>query len=201
LNEFASQQVSQQFELLESGRFTSLLPEGEVDLFLEVFSSPPKLVINGAVHIAIPLVELARTMGYYTIVIDARRTFATRERFPHADELVIEWPSDALKKIQLDESTYFVTLTHDDKLDVPALEVVLDSPVRYVGALGSTKTNANRARQLLENGVSEEKISRIHAPIGLDLGAKGVEEIALSIMAEMVAVRHGKGSKKERQIA
>lgn len=184
-------QALEQLKQLESSRFTAQHGDEMLDLFIEVFPPLPKLIINGAVHMAIPLVSLAKVMGFHVIVIDARRAFATRERFPQADELIVDWPSDALRKLSLDEGTYFVTLTHDDKLDMPALEVVLSAPVRYIGALGSPKTHANRVIQLKELGITDEQITRIHAPVGLKLGAKGVEEIALSILAEMIAVRHG----------
>jgi xanthine dehydrogenase accessory factor len=162
-----------------------------VEVFIDVFAPLPRLVVIGAVHIAIPLVTIARAMNFRTIVIDARSAFATRERFPHADELIVEWPSDALEKLHIDPSTYIVCLSHDEKLDNPALQVALASPARYVGALGSRKTHANRLASLREMGLSEESLARIHAPIGLDLGAKYPEEIALSIMAEIIAERHG----------
>jgi len=164
----------------------------EVELFIDVLAPLPRLIIIGAVHIAIPLVTIARTMNYRTIVIDARSAFATRERFYHADELIVDWPASALERLHIDESTCIVCLSHDEKLDNPSLTIALASPARYVGALGSRQTHAKRLVELRAIGVSEESLARIHAPIGLDLGARGPEEIALAIMAEIIAVGHGK---------
>ncbi len=166
------------------------LEDTEVDLLMEVYPPPPKLVIVGAVHIAIPLVTLARTLGFRTIVVDARQVFATRERFHHADELIIGWPEDVLRQLPLDEGTYVVVLTHDEKLDNPALKVALEHPVRYVGALGSRKTHARRVQALKEMGLTDEQIQRIHAPIGLPINARTPEEIAVAIIAEIVAARN-----------
>ncbi len=171
------------------------------EVFIDVFPPPPRLIIVGAVHIAIPLVTFAKTLGFHTIVVDARSAFATRERFPHADELIIEWPSTAMEKLCMDEATYVVAVTHDDKLDVPALQAALASPARYVGVLGSTTAHAKRVQTLKQLGASDEQLARIHAPIGLKVGAIGPEEIALSIIAEMVAVRHGIGSRQPRPMS
>jgi xanthine dehydrogenase accessory factor len=123
------------------------------------------------------------------MVVDARSLFATRERFPHVDELVIKWPSEFLSETEIDEATYIVTLSHDEKLDNPALEVAVNSKARYIGALGSRKTHAERIKALKDKGITDEVLSRIHAPIGLNIGAVGPEEIAVSIIAEIVAVR------------
>lgn len=171
------------------------LPDGQiepVDLFIDVHVPPPKLVIVGAVHIAIPLVTFARALGFRTIVVDARTAFATEERFSHADVLVIRWPADVLPELNLNESTYVVTLTHDEKLDNPALVVALNHLVRYIGALGSRRTHARRVESLKAEGITDAQIARIHAPIGLDLGGRRPEEIALAIMAEIVSVMNGK---------
>lgn len=162
-----------------------------VELFVEVHSPPPQLVIVGAVHVAIDLVSIARTLGFRSVVVDARATFATRERFPHADEVIVEWPATALEALEIHEETYFAFLSHDPKLDNPALVVALASPARYVGALGSKKTHAKRVAALGELGVPAEQIERIHAPIGVHLGGRRPEEIALSIAAQMVQARHG----------
>lgn len=161
------------------------------EIFIDVFTPPPRLVIIGAVHIAIPLVTIAKAMYFHTTVIDARSAFATRERFPHPDALIIDWPASALERLQPDEATYVVCLSHDDKFDNPALQIALASKARYVGALGSRKTHADRLQALREMCVTEESLARIHAPVGLDLGGRYPEEIALAIMAEIVAVRHG----------
>ncbi|RMF38186.1 MAG: XdhC/CoxI family protein [Chloroflexi bacterium] len=177
-------------------RATFSVDDETVELFLDVHPPPPKLVIVGAVQIAIPLVTFAKALGFRTFVVDARAAFATHERFPHADALIVKWPTEALAEIGLDEATYVVVLSHDEKLDNPALKMALESPARYVGALGSRKTHARRVEALRQMGVSEEAIARIHAPIGLDLGAQGPEEIAVAIIAEIVAVRRGR---RERQ--
>jgi xanthine dehydrogenase accessory factor len=164
------------------------------DWFTEPFLRPPHLVIIGAIHIAIPLHRLAKLMGYRVTVVDARSKFATAERFPEADEIRVAWPDEGLKGIPLDHSTYVVILTHDPKFDLPALRAVLGKPVRYIGAIGSRKTNQNRFDQLRSEGFTEEQIAAVHGPIGLDLGGRGAEETALGILAELTAVRyHGSG--------
>ena len=163
----------------------------ELQVFVDVFSPPARMIVVGAVHIAIPLVRLAKTLGYHTIVIDPREAFATRERFPHVDELIIEWPSAALEKLRLDEGTYIAVLSHDEKLDNPALRVALASPARYVGVLGTRKKIPQRFAALRELGVTDEQLNRLRAPIGIHLGAILPDEIALSILAEMVTARHG----------
>jgi xanthine dehydrogenase accessory factor len=175
----------------QSERFV-LEHRGEpVDIFVDVQAPPPKLIVIGAVHVAIPLVTFAKTLGFRTIVVDARSAFATQERFQHADELIIRWPADVLAEMALNESTYIVILTHDDKFDNPALAVALNHPVRYIGALGSSRTHAKRVAALKAEGVSDEQLARIHAPIGLNLGGRRPEEIAVSIIAEIVAVMNG----------
>ena len=176
----------------QNGREILQTAMGEVDLFIEIFPPPPRLVIIGAVHIAVALVSMAKLLGFHTTVIDPRKSFATRERFPHPDELITKWPEEALQSIPLDEGTYLVTLSHDDKLDVPALKAGLEHPLRYIGALGSRKTHAKRLEALLEAGVDPERIGYIHTPVGLDIGSITPEEIAIAVMAEIVAARRGK---------
>lgn len=171
------------------------MPQGRLPIFIEVYPPKPRLIIIGAAHLSIPLVELAHTLGFYTMVIDARSAFATPQRFPHVDELIVEWPASALARLRLDKSCYLAFLSHDEKLDYPALQVALDSRARYIGALGSRKTHLKRIQALRDASVSEEKLNCIHAPIGLDLGAIQPDEIALSILAEIVAARHGSLSK------
>jgi xanthine dehydrogenase accessory factor len=124
-------------------------------------------------------------------VLDAREAFATRERFPDADEVLVEWPDEALGRLSITPSTAVAVLTHDDKFDVPALEVALRSPAGYVGAIGSRGTREQRERRLRSAGVTDDQISHIHGPIGLPIGAKTPEEIALAILTQIVAVRHG----------
>jgi xanthine dehydrogenase accessory factor len=162
------------------------------DVFIEGFPPPPTLVIVGAGHIAIPLTTFARTLNYRVVVIDARAAFATRERFPHADELIVEWPDEVLEKMDLNPSTSVAVLTHDPKFDEPTLKVVLSRQVGYVGAIGSRKTGEERNERLKKQGLTDEQLSRIHGPIGLNIGATSPEEMALAIMAEIVATHHGK---------
>ncbi len=162
------------------------------DVFLEVFAPPQTLVIAGAVHIAMPLVVLAQTLGFRVRVVDARRAFATRERFPTVDELIVAWPQDALKVEELGPQHYLVILSHDPKFDLPALQIALRSRAAYVGLIGSRTTQAKRRAALREAGLSEAEMARIHGPVGLDLGGREPAEIALAILAEIVAVRHGR---------
>ncbi len=164
----------------------------ETDVFIEVHPPRPKLVIVGAVHVAAVLVTFANVLGFKTIVVDPRTAFATPERFAHADELSTDWPDAALRAIGINENTYVVLLSHDQKLDIPALLVALPSPARYIGALGSKKTHRKRIEALEQAGFDSEMIARIYNPIGLDLGGRRAEEIATSILAEMIAVNHGK---------
>lgn len=159
----------------------------DVELFVEAIAPRPKLVVVGAVHAAVALVSYARTLGFRTYVVDPRAAFATPERFAHADAILHDWPQPALAAIGLNETSYVVVLSHDLKLDLPALEAALASPARYVGALGSRRTHAKRIAALREAGLADDAIARIRAPVGLDLGARTPEEIALAIIAEIVA--------------
>ncbi len=161
----------------------------KVRLFFDVIAPPPTLVMVGGVHIAVALASIAKALGYTTIVVDPRRSFGSPERFPHADRLIQAWPQEAFQDIPLTPSTAVAMLTHDPKIDDPALKIVLDSPVFYIGALGSQNTQRKRRERLLAEGLTEAQLNRIHGPIGIDLGAKTPEEIALSIMAEIIAVR------------
>lgn len=179
-----------------SGRVSLDVAGEPVDVFVDVHPPPPKLIVVGAVHIAIPLVAFGKELGFRTSVVDARSAFATEERFAHADELILKWPAKALAEMDVNAASYVVVLTHDEKLDNPALKTALESPARYVGALGSTRTHAKRVEKLKAEGVTDEQLARIHAPIGLNLGARRPEEIAVSIMAEIVAVSHGIGAKQ-----
>lgn len=169
-------------------RLTETGSAGPVELFVDVQAPPLRLFVVGAVHTAVALVAYARVLGIHTTVIDARTAFANPARFDQADQLLIRWPADVLAEQNLDEGSCVVTLSHDEKFDNPALAVALRSPALYVGALGSRKTHARRCAALLELGLTEDEIKRIHAPIGLDIGARRPEEIALAIIAEIVAV-------------
>jgi xanthine dehydrogenase accessory factor len=166
---------------------------GTIEVFIQTFPPPQQVVIVGAVHIAIPLSKMAKMLGYAVTVIDPRGVFATAARFPEADRLVVEWPEDAFKQLELNTSTSVVVLTHDPKLDLPATFAALQSPARYVGAIGSRGTTAQRKIDLAEMGATEEQLSRIHSPIGLKIGSRSPAEIALAIMAEIVATRRVQG--------
>jgi xanthine dehydrogenase accessory factor len=166
---------------------------GGVSLFVDVTAPAPRLVIFGAVDYAAALCRLARAAGWRPIVCDPRSQFATPERFPQADEVIAAWPDEAFARIGgIDRATYVAVLTHDPKLDDSALAIALDSPAPYVGAMGSRRAQEARRERLLATGLDEELLERISAPIGLDLGAVSPEETALSIMAEVVAVRNGR---------
>lgn len=158
-----------------------------LEVFLDVILPPPTLVIVGGVHIAIALVSLAKALGYRTTLVDPRRAWGSEERFPHVDRLIQAWIDDAFTQIKITRSTAVAMLTHDPKLDDPALKIALNSPAFYVGALGSKTTHAKRRERLLNDGVSEAQLSRLHAPIGLDIGAETPEEIALAILSEVVS--------------
>lgn len=160
------------------------------DCFVQVFSPPPTLTIVGAVHIAVPLVRLAQVLGFRVRVVDGRRVFATRERFPTADEVVVAWPREGLRPPFLRPQDAVVILTHDPKFDLPALEIALSSPVGYVGLLGAPSTQERRRAALVRRGLTEEDLARIHGPVGLDLGGQEPEEIALAILAQIVASRY-----------
>jgi xanthine dehydrogenase accessory factor len=165
---------------------------GPASVFLEVYPRQPRLVIFGGVHIAVALVPLARALGYRTIVADGRPAFLTRERFPDADQVILAWPEAAFEQIGLDASCYVCILSHDPKFDEPALQLALRSRARYIGAIGSRKTQASRREWLRSEGFSDADIARVHGPIGLDLGGRQPAETALAILAQMTAVRYGK---------
>ena len=157
-------------------------PDG--DWFLNPFNPPLRLILVGAVHIAQPLALIGSLAGYDVTVVDPRTSFASAERFPDV-ALVTDWPDEAMAALAPDARTAIVTLTHDPKLDDPALHAALQSPAFYVGSLGSKKTHAARIARLAEAGFTEDEIARIHGPVGLSIGAKSPAEIAISIMAEI----------------
>jgi xanthine dehydrogenase accessory factor len=163
--------------------------------FLELHLPPPRLVITGAVHISQALAPMAKLLGYDATIVDPRTAFATPERFPDVP-LLAEWPETALPKLSLDRWSAFVALTHDPKIDDPALEAALVSNCFYVGALGSKRTHGRRVESLRKRGISEEAIARIHAPIGLNIGAASPAEIALAILSEItMRLRRGPEAK------
>ncbi|HEV3377336.1 MAG TPA: XdhC/CoxI family protein [Thermoleophilaceae bacterium] len=166
---------------------------GDVSLFVDVTAPAPRLVIFGAVDYSAALCRLARAAGWRPFVCDPRSQFATQERFPEAEAVLAEWPEQAFARLGgIDRATYIAVLTHDPKLDDAALEIALRSEAPYVGAMGSRRAQAQRRERLLAAGLDEELLARVAAPIGLDLGAVTPEETALSIMAEVVAVRNGR---------
>ena len=182
-------------ETMALGNTRHVMLNDSIEVFIEVFAPPPTLVVVGGVHITIALVALAKTLGYRTIVIDPRKAFGNEQRFPNVDRLIQAWPEDAFKQVPLTRSTAVAMLTHDPKLDDPALKIALPSPAFYVGALGSRTTQSRRRARLLNEGLAETQLDRLHGPIGLDIEAHTPEEIALSIMAEIVDSRNRVGDK------
>jgi xanthine dehydrogenase accessory factor len=180
--------VEQSDELIRRGRNRVLEANG-VKVFAEVYAPPPRLLVIGAVDTAESLCRAAKLLGWHTIVADARSSFATRERIPSADELIVAWPQEVLAQVQPDHSTAIVVLTHDDKFDEPALQGALESEAFYIGALGSRRNQERRRERLLELGVAEQELSRISGPCGLDIGAETQPETAISIIGEILAIR------------
>jgi xanthine dehydrogenase accessory factor len=170
-----------------------------VSLFVDVTAPAPRLIIFGAIDYSAALCELARAAGWRPYVCDPRSAFATKQRFPAAEEIVVEWPAEAFERLGIDRATFVAVLTHDPKLDDAALTIALRSEAAYVGAMGSRRAQADRRERLLEAGLSEDELSRLAAPIGLDLGATSPEETALSILAEVVAVRNGRAGGRLEQ--
>jgi xanthine dehydrogenase accessory factor len=164
----------------------------EVQIFIQSFAPRPDMYIFGAIDFTKAMVHMGKYLGYQVTVIDARPIFATKQRFPEADAVVVEWPDEFLSHAKVDDRTALVILTHDIKFDVPVMEVALKTPAAYIGAMGSRKTQANRFAELRAKGYSEEQLARISAPIGLDIGARTPEETAISIGAEMIAHRSGR---------
>ena len=176
-------------ELVRRGRNRLLELDDGSKVFAEWYGPPPRLFVYGAVDTAESLCRAAKLLGWTTIVADARQKFATAERIPSADELIVEWPEEALDRVAPDHQTAVVVLTHDDKFDEPALKHALETQAFYVGALGSRRNQERRRERLLEAGVSEQAIERISGPCGLDIGADSQPETALSILAEILAIR------------
>ena len=181
--------VAQFPELIRRGRNRLLELDDGSKVFAEWYGPPPRLFVYGAVDTAEAMCRGAKLLGWHAIVADARAKFATPERIPSADELIVEWPQEAFAQVQPDHQTAIVVLTHDDKFDEPALIGALDTEAFYIGALGSRRNQERRRGRLLEAGVEESKLDRIMGPCGLDVGADTQEETALSILAEILAVR------------
>ena len=181
--------VAQFDELIRRGRNRLLTIDDGSRVFAEWYGPPPRLFVYGAVDTAEAMCRGAKLLGWRAIVADARGKFATRERIPSADELIVAWPEDAFAQIQPDHQTAIVVLTHDDKFDEPALIGALATEAFYIGALGSRRNQERRKERLLEAGVAEAELARIMGPCGLDIGADTQEETALSVLSEILAVR------------
>lgn len=162
------------------------------EVFFDVHPLPQHLVIFGAVHVAQPLSRYAQDLDFRVTVVDARKALATEERFPNVDRLIQAWPSDAYSQMKIGPNTWIAILSHDPKFDEPAILGALETQARYIGAIGSRKTNADRRERLREAGVPDEDLARLHGPIGLNLGGQMPEEMAISILAEMIAIRYGR---------
>lgn len=162
------------------------------EVFVDVSNPSPRLIIIGAAHVSIAIVGMAKIMGMYTILIDPRKAFSNRPVLSSADELLNDWPEEALEKIGINTEDYVLLLSHDDKLDLPAAEAALRAKAKYIGMLASRTTRERRFGLLVESGFSREEVEKIHAPVGMDIGARTPEEIALAILAEITAFRYGR---------
>lgn len=176
--------------LLAHGR-SAIVTACEREVFVQSWAAPARMIVFGAIDFAAAVARIGKFLGYQVTVCDARGVFATPARFPEADEVVVEWPHRYLSSTSVDERTVLCVLTHDPKFDIPLLEVALRTPARYIGAMGSRRTCEDRISRLREAGVGEEALSRLRAPIGLDLGARTPEETAVAIAAEIVALSWG----------
>jgi len=163
----------------------------DVGVFIQAFAPPPAMYVFGAIDFASAVARIGKFLGYRVTVCDARPVFATRERFPTADEVVVAWPDEFLKSAPVDRRTVICVLTHDPKFDVPVLKAALQTEAGYIGAMGSRRTHDERTARLREEGVSDEELSRISSPIGLDIGARTPEETAVAIAAEIIALETG----------
>jgi xanthine dehydrogenase accessory factor len=161
----------------------------EGDTFFLPFAPRPEMYVFGAVDHAAAVARVGKFLGYRVTICDARARFATPERFPEADEVVVEWPDEFLRRLPVDERTAICVLTHDHKFDVPLLKVALETPAGYIGAMGARRTTESRNERLRAEGVTDEQLARIHAPIGLRIGSRTPEEVAVAVAAEIVATR------------
>jgi xanthine dehydrogenase accessory factor len=186
--------------LLRGGRSRAVELDGR-RLFADVFGPPPRLLVFGAVDTADALCRAANALGWHTVVADARGKFATPDRLPNAAEIVVAWPDDVLAQVRPDHATAVLVLTHDDRFDVPALKGALATDAFYVGALGSRRNQARRRELLVEAGVDEDALERISGPAGLDIGAHTPAETAVSMLAEILAVRAGRDGGRLRDSA
>jgi xanthine dehydrogenase accessory factor len=181
-------------------------PDGErrgddISVFVASYAPKPRMIVFGAIDFAAAVARVGAFLGYRVTVCDARPTFATKKRFPDADEVIVDWPHRYLAKTDVDERTVVCVLTHDPKFDVPLLEVALKMPLAYLGAMGSRRTNEDRAMRLKELGFTEDDLARLHAPIGLDVGGRTPEETAVSIAAEIISARWGGSGAELRHVS
>ncbi|MEU4692580.1 XdhC family protein [Actinoplanes sp. NPDC023714] len=188
--ELDRQAAQQAAGLLAHGR-SAIVQACDREVFVQSYAAPPRMIVFGAIDFAAAVARIGRFLGYHVTVCDARPVFATPARFPEADEIVVEWPHRYLETTEVDERTVLCVLTHDPKFDIPLLQVALHTPARYIGAMGSRRTCEDRVQRLREAGVPDAALSRLRAPIGLDLGARTPEETAVAIAAEMVALSWG----------
>ena len=191
------------FERGRSGTSTLEQASGATRLYFEVHAPPSTLVVFGATHVAMPLVEMARVLGLRTVVVDGRERFATRERFPTADELIVGMPSEIAERLPLGAHSLVVLLSHDYKYDLPVLRAVLASEAVYVGCLGSARRGKAMLEFLADEGVPSAQLERVRIPVGLDIGARSASEIALSVLSEALAVERGRagGAMRDRRRA
>jgi xanthine dehydrogenase accessory factor len=189
-----AEDVTEDAQTLMKNEQHRTLDYGEHSVFIEILAPPPDLLVFGAVHIGQAVCSFGAEMGYRVTVIDSRPAFATEERFPEADRVLVGWPQDLMDQLHFDRRTWVVVLSHDPRHETPPLAAALKSDTRYVGAMGSRRTHRLRVERLKEMGFDEADIARIHSPIGLDIGAETPQEVAVSILAEMTLVRYGAGT-------
>ena len=187
----SDEQLASMTEIAQAAKKTGITTMGESRVMVDIQASRPHLILIGGVHVSIPLQEMARQVGFRVSIIDPRSAFASEERFPNVANIMHTYPDRALPALGLDRNTYLAVLTHDPKIDDKALTTALPAKLPYIGVLSSRRTHEKRVARLKEAGISDELIQQIRTPIGIDIGSSTPEEIALSILAEIVAVRNG----------
>ena len=192
-DDIAHHLVSDAANLMDREQNRTLVYGGR-HVYIETVAPQPRLVIIGAVHIAQELCRMAHGLGFRVIVNDARAFFTTRERFPEAESVIVGWPEEVADRLDIDARTYVVLLSHDARFEDPMLPLVLPGPAKYIGVMGSRRTHRRRVERLRAAGFQEDRIARIHGPVGLDIGAEQPGEVAVSILAEMIQVRYDSGS-------